>query len=188
MSRSIITNILLFQLGWFACVLSGAHGNTLLGSMVAAIIIMFHVYRANDTFSEIRLLGLALIIGIVFESFVTWLGLARYSHGQFFDGIAPYWMIMMWPLFATTLNLSMRWLKGLAPVLIALFGAAFAPLAYYAGYKLGAVEYDNLLLSLSSIAVAWSVLLPVLVKSSLYLDGYRSVTAIDDNEEANQYV
>jgi len=188
MSRTIITNIILFQLGWFACVLGGAHGQALLGSLLAVVIILFHCYRAADTLSEIRLLGLALIVGLIFESIITWQGLARYNHGQLFDVMAPHWMILMWPLFATTLNLSMRWLKNLAPVLIALFGAAFAPLAYYAGYKLGAVEYDHLTLSLSIIAITWAALLPALVRFSLNLDGYKTVTAINENKEANQYV
>ena len=188
MSRSIITNILLFQLGWFACVLGGAHGYTLLGSLVAVGIILFHCYRATDKSSEIRLLVLAFSIGFIFESIVTWQGLARYNHGQFYDVIAPHWMIFMWPLFATTLNLSMRWLKNLAPILTGLFGAVFAPLAYYAGYKLGAVEYDDIVLSLGIIAVAWAVLLPALVMFSVKLDGVRTVSAKQDGSEVNQYV
>jgi len=188
MSRSIIINILLFQLGWFACVLGGAYGHALLGSLVAVAIILFHCYRSTDRITEIRLLTVALIIGFIFESIVSWQGLARYNHGQYFDMIAPHWMILMWPLFATTLNLSMRWLKNLAPLLVGLFGAAFAPLAYYAGFKLGAVEYDDLTLSLSIISIAWAALLPALVMFSLKLDGYRSVAAKDDASEANQYV
>lgn len=188
MSRTIITNIVLFQLGWFACVLGGAYGYALIGSLLAVAIILLHCYRAVDSLSESRLLVLALITGLIFESIITWQGLARYNHGQLFDVMAPLWMILMWPLFATTLNLSMRWLKNLNPVLIGLFGAAFAPLAYYAGYKLGAVEYDHLTLSLSIIAIAWAVLLPALVRLSLDLDGYKTVTAINENKEANQYV
>lgn len=188
MSRSIITNILLFQLGWFACVLGGAYGHALLGSLVAVAIILFHCYRATDKISEVRLLVMALIIGITFESIVTWQGFAKYNHGQFLDVIAPHWMILMWPLFATTLNISMRWLKSLAPLLIALIGVALAPMAYYGGYKLGAVEYDNLTLSLSIIAIAWAALLPALVILSLKLDGYRTTSAEHDHREVKQYV
>jgi len=188
MSRSIIINILLFQLGWFACVLGGAYGYAILGSMVAVAIILFNCFVAVDRSSEIRLLGLALIIGLIFESIMTWQGLARYSHGQLLDFMAPHWMILMWPLFAATLNLSMRWLKNLATLLTALLGAALAPLAYYAGYKLGAVEYDNLMLSLCIIAIAWAALLPVLVKFSLANDGYTAVNAVGESKEANQYV
>jgi len=188
MTKSLITNLLLFQLGWFACVLGGAYDQVLIGSMIAIAVIAYHLYRATDAAQELRLLSLALIIGLVFESIVTAQGLARYSHGQVFDLIAPLWMILMWPLFATTLNLSMRWLKGLTPLLIALIGALFAPLAYYAGNRLGAVEYDNFMLSMAIIAIAWAVLLPALVTISVKLDGYNIASKKPDNTEYPQYV
>jgi len=188
MTKSLITNLLLFQLGWFACVLGGAYDQVLIGSMIAIAVIAYHLYRATDAAQELRLLSLALIIGLVFESIVTAQGLARYSHGQVFDLIAPLWMILMWPLFATTLNLSMRWLKGLTPLLIALIGALFAPLAYYAGNRLGAVEYDNLMLSMAIIAIAWAVLFPALVTISLKLDGYNVSSKKSDSREQPQYV
>ena len=35
MSRSLGTNFVLFQRGWFACVLGGAYDQTLLGSLIA---------------------------------------------------------------------------------------------------------------------------------------------------------
>ena len=104
-----------------------------------------------------------LIIGLIFESIITAQGIARYSNGQLLDFMAPLWMILMWPLFATTLNLSMRWMKALSPLLVAIIGALFAPLAYYAGNQLGAVSYDDITISLAIIAMAWAVLLPALV-------------------------
>lgn len=173
MPISAITNFLLFQLGWFACVLGGAYDQAIPGSVIAIFIIAFHIYRAAEMMKEIQLLMFALIIGFAFESIVTLQGLAQYSHGQPLTAIAPFWMILMWPLFATTLNLSMRWLKNLAPLLTAVIGAIFAPLAYYAGNRLGAVTYDNIMLSMSVIAIAWALLLPSLVRISLRLDGYR---------------
>ena len=188
MSKPIITNFVLFQLGWFACVLGGAYDQVLLGSLIAMLVIAYHFYCANDAIQELRLLTVALIIGFIFESIVTSQGLARYSHGQVFDIMAPLWMILMWPLFATTLNLSMRWLKNLSPILVSLFGAIFAPLAYYAGNQLGAVEYDNLTLSLSIIAISWAALLPALVIISLRLDGYSRSNIKVDNNEVTQHV
>ncbi len=188
MSKSLITNLLLFQLGWFAVVLGGAYDQVLLGSMIAMAVIAYHFYRAADVAQELRLLMLALIFGFVFESIITSQGLARYSHGQVFNYIAPLWMILMWPLFATTLNLSMRWLKNLAPLLIALIGALLAPLAYYAGNRLGAVEYDDLILSMGIIAIAWAVLLPALVTMSLKLDGYSVSSITPDTKEHHQHV
>ena len=188
MSKSLITNLLLFQLGWFACVLGGAYDQVLLGSMIAIIVIGYHFYRATDAMQELGLLMLALIFGLVFESIVTSQGLARYRHGQVFESIAPLWMILMWPLFATTLNLSMRWLKGLPLLLTAIIGALFAPLAYYAGNRLGAVEYENFILSMGIIAIAWAVLLPALVVMSLKLNGYSLSSLKSDTQEHAQHV
>jgi len=188
MNRSIIANFILFQLGWFACVLGGAYGYPLLGSLVALGIITNHCYRATDSRKEAQLLLLALIIGLVFESIIASQGIAHYSNGQVFDFIAPVWMILMWPLFATTLNLSMSWLKGLAPLLVALAGALFAPLAYYSGHQLGAVSYDDMTFSLAVIASAWAVLLPALVIMSLKLDGYHAPTIKRTINEHPQHV
>jgi uncharacterized membrane protein len=188
MSRSLITNFLLFQLGWFACVLGGAYDQALLGSLIAIMVIAYHFYQAPEAIQEFQLLMVALLIGFVFESIITSQGFARYSHGQVFDAIAPIWIILMWPLFATTLNLSMRWLKGLSALLIALIGALFAPLAYYAGNRIGAVEYDSLTLSMSLIAIAWAVLLPALVTMSLKLNGYSLSSINPDTQEHSQHV
>ncbi len=188
MNKSIIINFLLFQLGWFACVLGGAYDQALLGSLIALAIIIYHCYRASDAVQEGRLLLLALIIGLIFESIITAQGIARYSTGQVFDFMAPLWMILMWPLFATTLNLSMRWMKGLSPVVVAIIGALFAPLAYYAGNRLGAVSYDDIKISLAIIAMAWAVLLPALVVMSLKLDGYNTSPIKSDLNENPQHV
>ncbi|MCG6939316.1 MAG: DUF2878 domain-containing protein [Gammaproteobacteria bacterium] len=172
MSKSMALNFLLFQAGWFACVLGGAYDYALPGSLIAIMVIAFHCYRAADATNELRLLLLAFVIGFVFESIVTSQGLAQYQHGQLINDIAPYWMILMWPLFATTLNLSMHWLKSLNLLLTALAGAIFAPMAYFAGNRLGAVEYDNPVISLGLIAAGWAILLPAMVKLSLKFNGY----------------
>jgi len=171
MNRSLAINFLLFQLGWFACVLGGAYDQVIIGSLVAMSVIAFHLYQATAPIREFSLLAIALIIGFIFESLMVSLSLAQYDHGQAFSSIAPLWIILMWPLFATTLNLSMRWLKSLAPLLIALVGAIFAPLAYLAGERLGAVAYNDTILSMTAISIAWALLLPLMVTVSLRFDG-----------------
>ena len=183
MTKSIIINFALFQLGWFACVLGGAYDLTLIGSLIALSVIAYHLYRAEQPGQELRLLMLAVFIGIVFESIISTLDLAHYNSGQILENIAPLWMILMWPLFATTLNLSMRWLKNITLLLTSLVGLVFAPLAYYAGNNLGAVEYDVPLLSLSIIAMSWALLLPLLVLVSNKHNGYINTTLKADNRE-----
>ena len=171
MNRSLVINFLLFQLGWFACVLGGAYDQVIIGCLVAMSIIAFHLYQAASPMREFSLLATALIIGFIYESLMVSLALAQYEHGQAFTSIAPLWIILMWPLFATTFNLSMRWLKNLAPLLIALIGAIFAPFAYFAGERLGAVVYNDILVSMTVISIAWALLLPLMVAISLRFDG-----------------
>lgn len=173
MSRfMMISNFVLFQAGWFACVLGGANNMPLLGSVIAVLIISVHLWRSNNAVNEFKLIGIAVLIGLLFESILVSTQLAHYRNGMFHQGLAPYWMILMWPVFATTLNVSMQWVKQLSTVWLGLLGALFAPLAYLAGARLNAVAFDNTLMSLSVIAIAWAVLFPALVECARHFDGY----------------
>jgi hypothetical protein len=161
-----LINFVLFQIGWFACVLGGAYQMPLAGSLVALVIIAIYLTIVDTSFSEIKLLSLALMIGLIFESALVSGGFAIYSSGQLFDNMAPVWMILMWPLFATTINQSLGWLKSLHLAVVILAGAISAPLAYFAGHRLGAVEFPDITASLAVISVAWAVLLPVLLSAA----------------------
>jgi hypothetical protein len=72
---------------------------------------------------------------------------------------------------ATTLNVSMRLLRSRLAV-AALFGAIGAPAAYYAGGKMGAVEFIDTGPALTAIAAGWLVLCPLLFLAARRLDGY----------------
>ena len=54
--------------------------------------------------------------------------------------LAPYWLVVMWALFATTINVSMAWMKN-RWLLAVVMGAVFGPMAF-AGEKLGAVNFS----------------------------------------------
>jgi hypothetical protein len=69
---------------------------------------------------------------------------------------------MMWALFATTINLSMGWLKG-RWALSVLMGAVFGPLAFIGGEKLGAVVFLDSTLSIITLSVGWGLLMPLLL-------------------------
>lgn len=173
MSRFLlISNFILFQLGWFACVLGGAYQLPLLGSLIALSIVGIHLWRAEDAKSELKLLSIAILIGLLFESLLVTTHLAQYSSGIIFTGLAPHWMVLMWAIFATTLNVSMRWIKRLANWQVSLLGAVLAPFAYFAGARLDAVLFDNLSLSLGVISLGWATLLPVLVVGARHFNGY----------------
>jgi len=78
----------------------------------------------------------------------------------------------MWPLFATTLNVSMKWMKG-KYLLASLFGAIGGPLAYLAGHRLGAVEFSSTLNAMFVIGIGWAVMMPLLVNLAERFNGYR---------------
>ncbi len=155
-------NFIAFQIGWFACVLGGAKGWPWLGPLVTAAIVALHLYWAARPRAEVVLILLSGLLGFVADSLLTGLGLLRFPSGQFHQHFAPYWMVAMWMLFATTFNISLRWLKprlGLA----ALLGAVAGPLAYYGGAKLGGVSLDNPLASLLAVAGVWTLAMPLLL-------------------------
>lgn len=174
--RFSLPNFMLFQIGWFACVLSGAAGQPLTGVMIASLIVMFHVYRAQQPRKELLLIAIAMIIGSVWDSVLVRMSWIDYPAGMLIPNTAPYWIIVLWALFTTTLNISMRWLKdryGLALLL----GAVAGPLAYYGGARLGALEFVNANHAVIALTIGWAVITPLLVAFSTKMDGYPALAA-----------
>ena len=85
-------------------------------------------------------------------------------------GLAPYWIIGMWMLFATTLNISLGWLKS-SRVLAALFGGIGGPLSYYTGSELGGVIFVDQTAALIALGVGWATLMPILLSLATRYDG-----------------
>ena len=159
---ALLVNFIGFQVGWFACVLGAAHDKELLGIFIALGIVIYHVVNQGDSFKELKLVLIALAIGLLWETWVLNLDILRYpSHP---DALfwAPTWLIMMWALFATTINLSMGWLKG-RWVLSVFMGAVFGPLAFIGGERLGAVVFLDSTLSMITLSVGWGLLMPLLL-------------------------
>ena len=167
----MITNFVLFQIGWFACVLGGAHDWPWLGTSIALVIVGWHVARAVRPRDELVLILIAAGIGAVFDSALVILGWVAYHSGTLIPGTAPYWIVTLWMLFATTLNVSLRWLRRSRLAAIAL-GAVGGPLAYWGGARLGAMEFVVPVAATAAIAVGWAVLTPFLVWLAQQFDGY----------------
>jgi hypothetical protein len=117
------------------------------------------------------LLILAAVIGSVFDSLLVSTGWLSYPSGQWAEFIAPYWIIAMWVAFATTLNVSLNWLKH-RPMVAAFFGAVGGPLAYYAGTKLGGVTFDMPVAAIAALAIGWALIMPILTALATRLDGW----------------
>ena len=158
----LLINFIGFQIGWFACVISAANGQSLLGITCAILVVTFHLYR-NCFYTEFYIILTAMLFGFVWESILVASGLLHYINTPSSEIFAPVWLVAIWALFATTINLSMAWLKG-RWFLAALLGALFGPLAFVAGEKLGAVEFVNHTAALAVLALGWACLMPLLLR------------------------
>ena len=175
-SRRKLLNFGAFQLAWFACVLAAAQGRALLATLAVAIVVCVHLWLAPRRVPEAMLVLVVTSIGLFWDSLVVSLGLVSYASGNFADGVAPVWIIAMWALFATSLNLSMGWLKG-RPWLAALFGAMGGPLAYLAGERLGGVQMPDPVMALGAQAIGWAAILPLLTLLATRLNGFEPAPA-----------
>jgi len=169
---SLLVNFLMFQMAWFACVLGGAHQLPWVGPAMVAVVVAVHLGRVPDARAESALLVIAAVIGAVFDSALVSTGWLVYPSGQMASYLAPYWIVAMWVAFATTLNVSLHWLKR-RPVLAAVFGGVGGPLAFLAGAKLGAVTFVDPVSGYAALAVGWAVLMPLLMAVAVRLDGWR---------------
>lgn len=159
---ALLVNFIGFQVGWFACVLGAANDKELLGMIIALGIVIYHVVNQGDSRKELKLVLAATVIGLLWETWVLNLNILRYPSHPEASFWAPHWLIMMWSLFATTINLSMGWLKG-RWVLAVFMGAIFGPLAFVAGEKLGAVVFLDSTLSMITLGIGWGLLMPLLL-------------------------
>lgn len=164
-------NVALFQIGWFACVLGAAYGLPWIGVLAASVIVTWHLARATRPRQELALVALAALLGALFETVLVRTGWIRFETGMIVDDTAPYWMVALWAIFATTLNVSLRTLRPHL-ILAALLGAIGGPAAYYAGARLGALELTAAGLALSAIGVGWAFLAPMLLGAARRFDGY----------------
>lgn len=169
--KSTVVNLVTFKAGWIAVVAGAAASIPGPGSLVAAAVIAFHLWRTRDVRAESLLLGAAALMGLLWESALVSVGLIQYDNGFILPGVAPYWIVAMWVLFATTLNVGMRWLRS--SFWVASFaGAVGGPMAFLAGQKMGAVSFADPATAYVVIGIGWALLLPLLVRLSVRFDGH----------------
>jgi hypothetical protein len=166
----LVTNLAASEAGWFACVSGAANGLPWLGPLVVLGLILLHLRLSKRPGPEIRLILSAVLIGLVADSLLVAGGLVSYPTGTFLEGFAPYWILAMWALFATTLNVCFKWLRG-RYVLAAILGAIGGPLAYLAGRELGAITFTDQTLALTALAVIWAIAMPLMMKLAVRMDG-----------------
>lgn len=163
-------NLLYTQCAWFAVVLSAAHGQPAWGGLAALAVVAWHLCVAPGPRSEAALIALVTLAGTAADTVVLQQGAITYASGQWSAAVPPWWMSALWAVFATSLNVTLRWMQGRLFVTV-LIGAVAGPLAFASGARLGAAQLLDPTLALTLLALEWAIMLPLLCVCARRLDG-----------------
>jgi hypothetical protein len=150
-----LANAVLFQIGWFACVLGGNS----LWLLVTLAVVLLHLSFIGSWQRDGRLMMMAFALGTVLDSALLKLGVFDFSTTGL---VIPLWMALLWPLLASTLNHCLAWTAK--PLWLAsLLGAVSGPASYVAGSHLADVQLPlGLWPSLLILGAIWAVMFPAL--------------------------
>lgn len=156
-------NVAAFYAGWLVAVLLAARGWGLAAVAASVGVVVLHLLIDEDRQGEFRLIVIAAAFGLIAESLLIASGVSSYALGTPGSVVPPLWLVGLWMAFATTMNVSLAWLKSHIP-LAALLGAFAGPASYFAGARLGAMTLaEPVWQSLLLIGVLWAVAFPVLI-------------------------
>jgi hypothetical protein len=174
-----VKNFILYNVGWFACVYFAAIGQAWVGVVAVAFVAAAHLLTVPAWRKEALTLLLAAIIGFCWESVLVWNGVLAYPTSPEGASFAPAWIVALWINFATTINVSLAWVKKRWWI-ASVFGAVGGPLAFAAGAGMGAVRFGDPVVTPLVIGAGWAVLLPLfsllaesIIDSTFLEPGYR---------------
>ncbi len=155
-----ITNALIFQAGWFVCILWG----NLAAIIFTVPALLFHFSKSSARLADVIAVIIAVALGIIHDSVLIHTG-----HIVFVEStiMPPLWIICLWALLGITLNHSMQWIYS-RPLWSGVLGAVSGPLSYVAGVKLSAAEWSSphleivpIMAAIPLIALMWLLVLPL---------------------------
>ncbi|MDX1554114.1 MAG: DUF2878 domain-containing protein [Marinobacter sp.] len=150
-------NFVLFQTGWFICVLYPG----LPAAGFVLLLVAFHLaFISRHRFAELQFIGAGAVLGGVLDGI--WFQTGILDDGSGSIVLTPVWLVGIWAIFMTTLSHSLSWISSKAWLPFVCAPVA-GPFAYWSASKLGAVELPDLTLSLIALAVGWLVVFPALL-------------------------
>ncbi len=163
-SWRLVVNFILFQLGWFSCLMISSHWLFVIVGLIILIhfvVVVPKLTPKHDRYLEAIFLTKVVLLGALLELAYLWFGLLVREDASL---LPPLWLLFIWLLFATTVRHSLFWMHNRLP-LAAAFAAVAAPLSYYAGANLNEMVslHPNVLFSLSVIAISWAAVFPCML-------------------------
>lgn len=160
----LVINIIAFQISWFSCVLGAANGLPWLGLLVTFPVFALYLFLQPN--KKLALLGVlfTVVVGSLLDQALFSLGLSHYPANDLTPFLLPSWMYALWLGFATTINVSLKWLRDKVWIAI-FFGLVGGPLAYYSASKLGAIQFSEPTLTYTMLSLGWAMLTPFLIRT-----------------------
>ncbi|GLH46842.1 DUF2878 domain-containing protein [Pseudomonas lactis] len=150
-----LANAVLFQCGWFVCVLGGDSRWLLIG--IAALGV--HLLWISSWTREGQVILAVTVLGTLVDTALRGLGVFEFNTP---GPLIPLWLILLWALLATTLRHCLAW-SAQPWWLASLLGAVGGPLSYYAGSQLAGVSFGyGTIPTLIGLALLWAMLFPLL--------------------------
>ena len=157
--KQIITskslNIIIFNLLWLGLVLG--RDSLIHLTLPSLLIYLACLLRIGDL--KVHQILLPAIIGIMIDMSLTFFGIFIFPDSSL---IVPFWLILLWINFSTTITLSLSFIGKNKLIAIGL-GATALPFNYTVGERLGAVTFgEPYLFSILVLVLVWSVSFPIL--------------------------
>ncbi|SFK30387.1 DUF2878 domain-containing protein [Lysobacter sp. cf310] len=170
---SFWSNLIGYQLVWFAAVIGAGRGTPWPGTIAAALFVAWQLSMPGRA-REWRLVVAAVVAGGLVDGGLAGSDLAVYAAAQpaLPPGGAPLWILALWSAFALTLAQSLSVLRRrawLAPLL----GAVGAPLAYLGAARgWQAVTFAAPIWpAVLALAIGWAVALTLLARLAQRMQG-----------------
>ena len=157
-----LVNALGFQVGWWACVSSVRLNLEAVALIFCGLLVLAHLWFHQNRLTEIQLALGAWLLGLVIDSGLQYFSIIDFR-GWALGPLSPFWLWMLWVLFALTLNGSLHFFKHTPLALAAMSGAILGPVSYVAGAELGAATLAYTPFNLLLLSTAWLVAMPVMV-------------------------
>ncbi len=152
---SKFVNIIIFNLLWVGLVL----GRESLIHITFPSLLIYLICLLSIGDLKVHQILLPSAIGITIDSSLTFFGIFIFTGSSL---IIPFWLIILWINFSTTLTLSLSFI-GKNKLIAFGLGATALPFNYTVGERLGAVTFgDPYLFSILVLVLIWSVSFPIL--------------------------
>lgn len=156
-----IYDLIGFKICWIACAFSTKWGMPYLGPILTFIFILLHLIIVQFNNRDIKVVSLALLIGLVVDSLFFQSELIIYQGGFLAQlKLAPLWILSMWAGFSVTLLYSLDSIKK-RYFISGILGVIGGPLSYNAGVQIGSIVLNGLSAYIA-LAIVWGLIIPIL--------------------------